>query len=257
MKVILDSNVTRQVAASAYVHVCDDVLLWGDLIAGTRRYQYRFRPPRSPEIAAEVAYIPALAIEGKQRGIGFFQTQFQKYEVWHMKPAIDWARRSIDALFSPDILRHDTDYSGLIAGRGFDLKAAMRRHIVAIPSDRLRHLIAAMGPKSSQDAYHLWIAEECGIDAIVTLDLKWLRRERANRLSSVRVISPAQLCRELNIEAYGARWFEEEDHGFNNRIEFLFERRASRLDKFLYRLICVLQAINRRTRSNAVLKFKI
>lgn len=239
MRYLVDVNTFRHPARSHWQHEEDELLMWGDVIVGLRRYNWRFHCSANKQIAAEIPFVPALGKEGRKKGARFHTYQLLEYESWMVKTATDWAGRSISDLFELEVLHSRYQYNGILMGCGIELHDVLRQFTSNVPNDRLNEIRTALGPKHSQDAFHIFVCEEHGLDGLITLDLKLWRNFNASNKhlnSPTRVLLPSEACRELDIHPVGAEWFAEAKNDLLNRTSsLLFSRRASRRDKLAYR----------------------
>jgi hypothetical protein len=242
MLLLIDANIYRHPAAGAYVHVNDELLMWGPRIIATRTYQYRYKPPKKRKIADEVYFVPALAKGARQHQVQFFTYWLIDYEMMGMPPAFDWIGRSTFDLFGPEWLpQREPYYRGFIckSGTDFDLMTAVRSFILGVEDARLKEILNAFGLENSQDAFHVWICEREGIDCIVTLDgpfrtkLHQVRRKLSLNLDAR---FPSEICGRLGIKPVDHSWFEEFEAFRNTRLITLFDRRASIRDIIIFRL---------------------
>lgn len=241
MRVLVDANIYRHAAAGAYLHVNDELQMWGPRLIATRRFEYRFRPPKKRTNELEAAYIPALAKAGREHGIEFVKYWLIDYELWDMPSPYDWAGRSIVDLFNPIQLQwREPGYSGVVASAGgFDLKTAIQRFISSVKDARFKEILDAFGSGNSQDAFHVWTCERQGIDCIVELDGPFRAKLRSvkKRLGlSVNSCPPSEICRHFKIDPIAPSWFEEFDEFRNTRLVTLFDREATLRDRLVYRI---------------------
>lgn len=240
MRVLVDANI-RHAAAGAYLHINDELMMWGPRLIATRRFEYRFRPPSKRTNQLETRYIPALAKLGSERGVEFVTYWLLEYELWQMPAPYDWVGRSIVDLFKPSHLPwREPAYSGLVAGAGgFDLKAAIQQFILSVEDVRFREILEAFGLENSQDAFHVWTCERNGIDCIVELDGPFrakLRQVRKLLSLKVNAYPPSEICKRLKIDPIEPGWFEEFDEFRNTRLITLFDRKATLRDRIIYKV---------------------
>lgn len=133
-------------------------------------------------------FVPALGIEGRAKGLHFFTYQLLELEGWTVKRSVDWARRLIPDLFELERLRSRYEYSGRLIGNGIDLSEVIRRFVDRVHDSRLIEIKTILGPKHTQDAFHLFVCEENGLDGFITLDLKLKRHfeQLRKRLKSLK-----------------------------------------------------------------------
>jgi hypothetical protein len=240
MRFLVDTNTFRHPAASHWEHQEDHLLMWCQTFIGLRKFQWKFKTPSGVQIAQEIPYVPALGAEGHAKGLRFHTYQFIELESWTVKPPVDWARRSIPELFKLERLRSRHEYNGVLLGQGVVLEEVIRRFIDRIEDARLSKIKKILGPKHSQDAFHLYVCEEHGLDGLVTLDLKLHRHFKnvgRHLKSPVRVLLPSEVCGMIGIKPVGPEWFAEGTNDiFSNGIVQLFARPASRRDKLAYTL---------------------
>jgi hypothetical protein len=238
MRYLIDTNTFRHPATSHWEHQEDELLLWGNTLIGVRRYQWRFKSSASREIAVEIPYVPALGREGSVKGLQFFTYQLLDWESWTVRPSVDWARRSIRSLFQLQNITPKYQYRGILIGRGMNISQVIREFIDSVQDKRLDEFKKILGPKHSQDAFHLFVCEHHGIDGLVTLDLKLHRhfqRSRKRLKTSVQVFLPSEVCQIHSIGPVGADWFAEgKNDVFSNNIVQLFSRTATRKDILIY-----------------------
>ncbi|MBV9155368.1 MAG: hypothetical protein JO097_03845 [Acidobacteriaceae bacterium] len=63
-------------------------------------------------------------------------------------------------------------------------------------------IVSAVGPTRVDDAYHLWTAEEAGLDAFLTMDYQFqdaVTQQRQAIASPVEVLRPVELLEHLRI----------------------------------------------------------
>jgi hypothetical protein len=77
---MIDTNVFRMPAVSQWEHVEDQLMMWGHTLIGLRQYRWRYKPPKSKEIAYEIFFVPALGMRGKALGFQFFTHQLIELE---------------------------------------------------------------------------------------------------------------------------------------------------------------------------------
>lgn len=251
MRLLIDANIYRKAAAGAYVHVNDELMMWGPRIIATRRYQYRFRAPSKRTNANEARYIPALALHGRDHGAEFFKYWLIDYEMMDMPPAFDWVGRSIEDLFKPILLpRRPPSYGGILISShdSFDFQSELRKFIQTVDDERFNEILRELGEENSQDAFHVWTCEREGLDCIVALDGPFqgrLRQARKKLSLKVDVRPPSEICRKLKIAPVDNTWFEASDVFRTTRLRTLFDRHASWKDQILfkaYRACCGLAA---------------
>lgn len=240
MRFLVDGNTFRHPAVSMWEHRGDELLMWGPTLIASRHYKWRHKPPGPTEIdlAKEIPFVPALGLNARTHGIEFFTYQLLELESWLLPGPIDWARRSIRDLFCLKSLRTKFEYNGVVLGQGTNLRDVLKQHTNNIRDDRLQAIVKQLGKKHSQDALHIRVCEEHGLDGIVTLDGRLRRHFRTSnkRLrSSVQVLFPSELCRMAGISPVGDDWFQEGSRDpFSNQIVLLFQRRASRMDRLVF-----------------------
>lgn len=257
MRLLVDSNVYRFPAVSTFYHAEDELVMWGETLLAFRKYSLGFDPPKSPEVAAEIPYVPALGQDAKQHGIEFLTYQLLEFESLLIRSSLDWARRSISEIFDVKRIRFRYEYNGTVIGAGADLRTNIRRFIERVDHPRLKELVATFGKRNSQDAFHFFVCEEEKIDGFVTLDLK-LRRKfdsiRGMLNSPVEILRPSEVCQRYGIKPVGQNWFAETDIFCNDTIQ-LFSRRATSRYRFMYR--CYRVAIWLRDRFGVQVRFVI
>ena len=84
----------------------------------------------------------------------------------------------------------------------------------SIRNSRFLAILSAAGDAHIDDIFHLWTAEAAGLDAFLTMDLKFLnvmRRQGQRAQSPISVWSPRDLCASLgegstDIDVLAARY---------------------------------------------------
>lgn len=212
--------------------------MWGPILIGLRHFHWRFKAPVSPDIAREIPYVPALGLRGQAQGFRFYTYQLLEWEGWTVRSPIDWAGRSISDLFELERLRPRHEYNGIIFGEGVKLQDVIRRFVDRVDDPRLNEIKAILGPKSTQDAFHLFVCEEQGVDGLITLDLRLRRKfeQAKKRLKSpVSVLLPSEACKLARIEPVGPEWFGASNAEMRrNSIVQLFQRRANWKDRLAF-----------------------
>lgn len=85
-----------------------------------------------------------------------------------------------------------------------ETKGKKQRFLDGIRDKRFLDLRAVIGSKHAGDIFHLWSAEKAGVDAFLTMDLKFInavmnaRRNRRGIAIEVDVLSPSELCEGLS-----------------------------------------------------------
>jgi hypothetical protein len=258
MKLLVDTNTLRHAAASYWEHQEDQLVMFGPWLIAHRKFKWRPKP-QSETIARELPFVPALGMAGARHNIEFNTYQLLELEKLTVRPSIDWAGRSIAELFSLTRLETRFDYNGLLFGDGVPLARRIRRHVNGITDSRFHELVKSLGAKNSQDALHILVCEQYGLDGIVTLDgrLKRTFEQAQKRLRSpVTVFFPSEVCSQYGIEPVGDEWFAEGlSDPFTNKLVMLFQKKATRRDRVLYALYRV--AMSLRDRFGAEVKFVI
>ena len=87
----------------------------------------------------------------------------------------------------------------------------------SIQNPRFLEIANAVGEKHIDDAYHLWTAEEAGLDAFLTMDRKfWSITNQTRRItvSRVPVLTPKQLCQQMQLEPTDIEKLAEETNPY-------------------------------------------
>jgi hypothetical protein len=253
MRLLIDTNTFRHPAASCWEHQEDQLIMFGPWLIAHRRFKWRPKP-QSEGVMREIPFVPALGMAGAQHNMEFFTYQLLKLESWTVRPPRDWAGRLIPQLFDLKELRTRHDYNGIIIGGDISLKQRIQRHVNGIKDPRFLELVKVLGPKGSQDALHILICEQHGLDGFVTLDGRLKRKfeqARAKLRSRVRILFPSEVCCEVGIEPVEVDWFEEA-LGSNNLVQ-LFQRKATWRDRCLY--ACYRTLMRVRDRYGVKVKF--
>jgi len=237
MRLLVDTNTFRHAAASGWEHQEDQLTMFGPWLIAHRIFKWRPKP-QAEGVTREIAFVPALGINGAKHSIEFFTHQIRDLESWTVKPPVDWVGRSIPQLFDLKSLRTSHDYSGIVIGDGVPLKQRIQRHVNSIKDKRFLELVKLLGPKSSQDALHILVCEQNGLDGFVTLDGRLKRRfdqVQSKLKSPVKVLFPSEVCQQFGIDPVSDGWFHEGlGDPFTNNLVQLFQRKASWRDRFFY-----------------------
>ena len=215
MRLLLDANIPRFAAVSAYKKIREETITWGR-IHDTKDVLEWCPPPydRAPRFFQQnVPFIPALAqIADSTGGPSFFTYELMDMEFWNVRPAFDWANRDIRYMFKCKELPFNVDTSGIVIS-AFD-PGSFPRYLNSIP-DRIRDkkltkLILEMGQQYSRDCVHMWFADHNNLDGLITMDKNFAARFnqiRKRHRYQPRAFSPAEIGRILRIAPIGAGWF--------------------------------------------------
>jgi hypothetical protein len=219
MRLLLDANVPRYAAVSAYKKIREHTIQWGPIRDITDVVEL-CPPPyeRAPKFFQKnVPFIPALAKFSESATTDVFYTyHLIDMEFWNVRPAFDWANRDIRKIFNCKELPLEIDSSGILLST-FD-KGAFPRYLNSflrrIDDANLSAIVKEMGQNYSRDCIHLWFADRHGLDGLVTMDKDFIgnfnkiRKEFGFR---ARAYSPMEVARALRISPIGSEWLAARD----------------------------------------------
>jgi hypothetical protein len=214
MRLLVDVNIPRFAAVSAYKKVAEQTTNWGH-ISNTLDL-LDFGPPpyeRAPRFIREnISFIPALALRAKENDISFFTYDLLEKEYWKMRPAIDWADRDIRQLFDATELPFHINTDGILFAH--DDPNCFDRYVNSIPKrigdQKLIELVDELGENSSRDCVHMWFADYHSLDGFLTMDQKFIGQFNQRRKLfgyKAKAFMPKDVCRLLKIDAVEPEWF--------------------------------------------------
>jgi hypothetical protein len=214
MRLLLDANVPRFAAVSAYRKVAEQTTQWGP--SSVTLDVLEWGPPpydRAPRFIREnIRHIPSLALNAELKGLSFFVYDLIKKEIWNTRPAIDWANRNIHDLFGAKELECPFSTDGILFA--WNNPACFDRYLNSLPNRvndlRLSKLVESLGRKSSRDCLHAWLSDHHSIDGLLTMDKAFIGKFNQCRSAlgfKVLAISPRDLCRRFQIEPASSDWF--------------------------------------------------
>ena len=168
MRILLDANVPRFAAVSAYRKIAEKKTAWGP-VEGTLDVLEWGPPPydRAPKFIRENApCIPALALGAKAHNLSFYVYDLINKETWTTRPAIDWANRNIHHLFGAIELECPFSTDGILFS--WNDPDCFKRYLNSIPTrvvdKKLSQLLELLGPKFSRDCLHVWFSDYHALD---------------------------------------------------------------------------------------------
>lgn len=251
MKLLVDANVFRHPARSEWVVEEDQLVMWGPWLSAHRTLVLQPATLGDNEIMLrrEIPFVPALAAVGPKNGVQFFTYQLLEMEGWGIKSSIDWEGRSIRALFDLQPLRVQHQYCGILFGDGVDLNTRIQNFVGGIREPRFLEMIKVLGKKHSQDALHVLVCEQHGLDGVLTLDNKireHFRNSKSRLNTPVNFFLPSEISERLGIDPTNASWFAPSADLFAKRQVQLFQRRATWRDRVLYKCYRALMTLRHR-----------
>lgn len=175
MRLLLDANVPRFAAVSAYKKIAEKTTQWGP--SSSTLDVLEWGPPpydRAPKFVRDnIPYIPALALNAKQTGVSFFDYDLIRKEIWNTRPAIDWANRNLHTLFDANELEYPFDTDGVLFA--WNDPSCFDRYLNSIPlrvdDQKLSRLVELIGRQSSRDCLHAWLSDYHNLDGF----LQWTK----------------------------------------------------------------------------------
>lgn len=206
MKVLIDRNIEinaithRTVAVAQTVH-------WGDRDHVLEVAQRRRFSPRADETfrLEQLPYVATACLMAREGKLDFYSYHELRMERIRQKGhdegyfGVDLLRSIKRRYIRPPATRTITldAVPGKSVGCTEDEQMEFFRSITHPRFLRLRN---AVGDKHIDDAFHLWTAEENGLDAFLTMDQKFwhvAKQKRATIKPTVSVLTPKELCEQL------------------------------------------------------------
>jgi hypothetical protein len=178
MRLLLDVNIPRFAAVSAFRKIAEQSTAWGTI--ESKMDVIEWGPPpyeRAPAFLRDnIAYIPALAVNAMRYDLSFFTYALLEREYWKLRPSFDWADRHLRLLFGANEIQFHINTDGVLFAHN-DPKQ-FDRYMNSIPSrigdPKLIRLIEELGIKSSRDCVHVWFADYNSLDGFLTMDQKFI-----------------------------------------------------------------------------------
>jgi hypothetical protein len=212
MRLLLDVNVPRFAAQSTGRIIGEKTTAWGGQV---RKLKIVDHGPLYPNVGRflreNIPYIPALAFDGKNKGIEFCTYEILNFERWKIPPAIDWAGCDVTALFELRELPFEIHGGCVIAdGQKGTFDRFLRFLEEQFDDNLLRELKLQFKPSQSRDCCHVFLAHCSNFDGFVTLDGDFIGpfNQIANSFGlGLRCYSPKEICIRNRICPIDDQWF--------------------------------------------------
>lgn len=207
MKILIDRNVEIR-AVTHVTEIVPQTITWGPHRLTVAMAKRLHRPPREDEtfVVEQLPFLAALC-ETAKTGVVLFYTSFELVMEASRQRGRSAGYMGVDMLRDAPMqsVRPPVARSLFIASRGsVGLSEEEQMDFFrSIQDPRFRQIREAVGEAHIDDAFHLWTAEVGGLDALLTMDKRFLRvtEQRAKDVGSpVVVASPSQLCQRLELE---------------------------------------------------------
>lgn len=219
-KILIDNTILGHGVTHETAWIDTGKAQWGDVEIDTG---YAARIPvhseqDNSEEARSVRYLPGI-VNLTKRGLITLATSMELQDEQWAQPRGRFVGYGIydHSMFQglPIETIKDQEYSMIIApSLGVPSLEEQRRERLKSKTDPLyRDLVKVLGPKNSQDAWHIFTAERDGCYCFLTMDFRLIRNVRAQERNKViqslraKIITPEEFGREFSIAPLSPRLF--------------------------------------------------